>query len=312
LKTTKFAAIDIGTNAIRLIFTNVTENGGTPVFKKVSLLRMPIRLGDDVFKTGKISDKKVELMVSALKGFTHIIKAHETHSYKACATSAMREAKNSDEVVARIKEETGIEIEIIKGQTEAEIIFYAQTAEEISGKKSLLYVDVGGGSTEMAVFADHKIQRAHSFDIGTLRFKKSKDADSEWSALKKWVKNVTKDFNPIAIIGSGGNINKIFKMTSRAEGEPLTFAQMKGIKKYLQAFSYEERIKDLNLNPDRADVIIPASKIFISIMDWAAIKKLYVPKIGLADGITRGLYEAYKAENKKGLKVIKGKKKKAS
>lgn len=289
----KFAAIDIGSNAIRLLVSNViTTKGTAPQFKKSALVRVPIRLGADSFVEGTISEKNTDRMMNAIKAFKLLMNVHGVESYKACATSAMREASNGLEIIEKIYQKTGVKINIISGKEEAEIISSTDLHELISGDKSYLYVDVGGGSTEFTIFSKGKIIISKSFKIGTVRIlnnKKEKNKDA-FKKIENWIKDNTKGYRKISLIGSGGNINKLFKMSGRTEGAPISYIYLNAQYQFLKNMSYSDRITELSLNPDRADVIIPATKIYLSAMKWSGARKIYVPKIGLADGIIKSLF----------------------
>ena len=289
----KFAAIDIGSNAIRLLVSNIIITKDTaPQFKKSALVRVPIRLGADSFVEGTISEKNSDRMMNAIKAFKLLMNVHGVESYKACATSAMREASNGQEIIEKIHQKTGVKINIISGKEEAEIISSTDLHELISGDKSYLYVDVGGGSTEFTVFSRGKIIISKSFKIGTVRIlnntkEENKDA---FKKIENWIKDNTKGYRKISLIGSGGNINKLFKMSGRTEGAPISYIYLNAQYQFLKNMSYSDRITELSLNPDRADVIIPATKIYLSAMKWSGARKIYVPKIGLADGIIKSLF----------------------
>ena len=293
MKIEKLAGIDIGSNAIRLLVANViTENNNEPPsFKKSALVRVPIRLGADTFLKGSISEENKNRMIKALEAFKLLMDVHGVQNYYACATSAMREAKNGKEVVNEIFEKTAVKINVIDGKKEAAIIFSTDLTNIIENDKSYVFVDVGGGSTEITIFSNGKIINSKSFKIGTVRLlNKQKSFTDIWENMKVWIKaNTQKLLNPI-LIGSGGNINKIFKLSGKPIGKPLSLIYMKAQYQFLKKMSFEERITELDLNPDRADVIIPATKIYLSAMKWSNAKKIYVPKIGLADGIVKGLY----------------------
>lgn len=291
MKIRKFAAIDIGSNAIRLLVANVIEEENkNPKFKKSSLVRVPIRLGQDVFVDGMISEKNAERMVNAMKSYRLLMDIHGVEKYMACATSAMREAKNGSEVVEKIKKKAGIKIDIIDGKREAEIIASTDLHNIIAKEKDYLYVDVGGGSTEFTIFSNGKIKTSRSFKIGTVRLLNGIVEDSYWKNIEKWIKKNTKDLKRLSLIGSGGNINKLYKMSGTTIGEPLSYIYLNAQYQFLQSLTYEERISELGLNPDRADVIIPATKIYLSACKWSGARKIYVPKIGLADGIIKTLF----------------------
>lgn len=289
----KYGAIDIGSNAIRLLVSNVVEREDRdPQFKKSSLVRVPIRLGADSFVVGKISDENVQRMINAMEAFKLLMSVHGVEKYKACATSAMREASNGREVADQILEKTGIKIDIIGGKEEAAIISSTDLNELISGDKTYLYVDVGGGSTEFTVFSKGQIVASKSFKIGTVRvLNNTKEQNKEtFKKVQNWIEVNTALYRKVALIGSGGNINKLFKLSGRAEGTPISYIYLNAQYQFLKKMSYSDRISELGLNPDRADVIIPATKIYLSAMKWSGARKIYVPKIGLADGIIKSLY----------------------
>jgi len=290
----KFAAIDIGSNAVRLLFCNVYDDNGKISFKKAELLRVPIRLGEDSFLNGKISTKKADKLVTAMKAFKNLIDVYDAIDYRACATSAMRDADNRYDVVQRVRKEAGIKIEIIDGKTEADIIYANHIEEHLDKSNNYLYIDIGGGSTEITLFSKNKAVVSQSFNIGTIRMLHNKIEKEYWTYFKNWVEEITKGYKPLIAIGSGGNINKLFKMSDRKPNKALPTEKLKGIYDVLESYSYEERVKILGLNPDRADVIIPASKILLTILKKAAIEKVIVPQIGLSDGIVHQLYEKYK------------------
>ena len=300
MKILTFAAIDIGSNAMRLLLMNVIENGKTPVFRKTTLIRVPVRLGDEAFSEKNFSAKKINTLLLAIKSFKYLMDATGIISYRACATSAMREAINSAAVVAKIKKETGIKIEVIDGKEEADIIYSTHVEEMLDHKNSYLYVDVGGGSTELTLFAKNKLVDSRSFNLGAVRYLKGIVNKEDEKELKKWVKKTTARHKPLYLIGSGGNINKIFKLsgTKATKNASLTIGQVTQVYKLIKSYSLEERVKNLDMNPDRADVIIPASEIFLDIMKGCGSSKIYVPKIGLADGIVRQLYREYKEKSK--------------
>jgi len=290
----KYAAIDIGSNAIRLLISSVTTmDGKNPRFKKTSLVRVPIRLGADVFVKNKISKKNTARLIDAMHSYSLLMKTHGIEYYRACATSAMRNAKNGVDVVKEIKEKTGITIEIIDGKDEAAIISMTDLTELTSGPRAFLYVDVGGGSTEFTVFYEGERQASKSFKLGTVRLINNLVTQDLWDEVKNWIKINTEEYDKISLIGSGGNINNIFKNSGKAVGKPLSYMYLVSYYQLLKSFTYEERIWELNLNHDRADVIVPATKIFLSAMKWSKAQKIYVPKIGLADGIIKSLYSKY-------------------
>ncbi len=289
----KFAAIDIGSNAVRLLFCNVYEDNGKTYYKKAELIRVPIRLGEDSFLNKKISNKKADKLVTAMKAFKHLIDVYDAIDYRACATSAMRDAENGYDIVTRVRKEAGIKIEIIDGKTEADIIFSNHIEEHLDEANNYLYIDIGGGSTEITLFSKNKVVVSQSFNIGTLRMLHEQIDKEYWSYFKNWVKEQTDGYKPLIAIGSGGNINKLFKMIGRKPNKPISTLKIKNLYEILESYSYEERIQVFGLNPDRADVIIPASKILLSVLKKADIEKVLVPQIGLSDGIVHLLYEKH-------------------
>jgi exopolyphosphatase/guanosine-5'-triphosphate,3'-diphosphate pyrophosphatase len=290
----KFAAIDIGSNAVRLLLCNVYDDGDEGIFKKADLVRVPLRLGEDAFLKKRISERKIEKLVAVIKSFKLLIDFYEVQSFKACATSALREAQNGAEVVERLRREAGIKVEIIDGKTEAEIVYSNHVAEKLDKSSDYLYIDVGGGSTEITLFSKNKCVVSRSFNIGTIRLLHQQVDKDVWKEFKDWVKTVTENYHPLTAIGSGGNINKIFKMSRRKQNKPLSYAKLKEICEFVEAFPLDDRIRVLGLNADRADVIIPAAKIFLTIMKAAGIEKILVPQIGMADGIIHQLYENHR------------------
>lgn len=287
----KYAAIDIGSNAVRLLISSIIEQKGKPVlFKKSSLVRVPIRLGSDVFLNDEISEANKLRMLDTMKAFNLLMKAHKVVTYKACATSAMREANNGHEIAELILKKAKINVDIIDGEEEAAIIAATDLHSYIKEDKTYLYVDVGGGSTEFSVFHHGKTVASKSFKIGTVRLLNDIVKKETWLELESWIKAITKDYDKVDLIGSGGNINKIFKISGKALGKPLTYFYLTSYYNQLQTYSYEERITELDLNQDRADVIIPATRIYLSAMKWSGAKDIYVPKIGLSDGIIKSVY----------------------
>ncbi len=295
----KLAAIDIGSNASRLLITEITEVPGLkPHFAKLNLVRVPLRLGFDVFETGQISKIKVGMILQTMKAYSHLLNVYGVSDVKACATSAMRDAKNSQDIIRKVKLETGIQINIISGDEEATIIYENHIAENLDQRHSYLYIDVGGGSTELTFFADNKLVYKRSFNIGTIRLLKNLVEENHWNEMRDAIRKNIKSKYPIEAIGSGGNINKIFSMSKRKDGKPLTIELLKDYYKEFNQFTLEQRIRTYNLRPDRADVIVPALQIYISVMKYLDINEIYVPKIGLADGLIQTLYSEIKAETK--------------
>lgn len=293
------AAIDIGSNAIRLLLSRVFEDKNLILFHKEELIRMAIRLGEDVFLHGKISDEKIQRLIHAMKAYDHIMKVYNVSAYKAVATSAMRDATNGKEVIELLEKETNIKIEILDGKTEANLIFANHIEEILDPDKAYMYVDVGGGSTEITIYNKHKVVASKSFNLGTLRLLYNKVSETVWDEMKQWIKKHTQGIYPIYAIGSGGNINKLYKMSGKKESKSLGYNKLKGLYEMLQSYTYEERIKLLGLKPDRADVIVHAAKIYLTAMKTADIEKIYVPQIGLSDGVIHQLYEDLKSQKKK-------------
>jgi exopolyphosphatase / guanosine-5'-triphosphate,3'-diphosphate pyrophosphatase len=289
----KLAAIDIGSNAVRLLLCNVLETDEEVLYKKAELIRMPLRLGEDAFTINKISREKENQLVNIMKAYSLLIEAFEAVDYHACATAAMRDALNSDAVIARVKKESGIEIELIDGRTEAFIIYSNHIAEHLDHDQSYLYIDVGGGSTELTLFSDNHVVASQSFNIGTIRMLNEQVSKDYWQSFKAWIRENCSGFKPLTGIGSGGNINKMFKMLVKKDSRNLTYDKIREFNELLQAMPYEQRITDLGLNPDRADVILPASRIFLTVMKNAGINEIIVPQIGLSDGIIHQLYEKH-------------------
>ncbi|MDX1773738.1 exopolyphosphatase [Oceanihabitans sediminis] len=287
----KYAAIDIGSNAVRLLIANIIEEKGKePRFKKSSLVRVPIRLGSDVFLKQKISKENSKRLLDTMLAFKLLMQSHKVEKYKACATSAMREAKNGKKVTELILDKTQIQIDTINGEEEAAIIAATDLHAYIDNNKTYLYVDVGGGSTEFTVINKGDSISSKSFKIGTVRLLNDIVKKETWFELEQWIKQNTAAYEKIDLIGSGGNINKIFKISGKSIGKPLTYFYLTSYYNTLQSYSYKERITELDLNQDRADVIIPATRIYLSAMKWSGAKDIYVPKIGLADGIIKSMY----------------------
>jgi|TARA_R110000851_G_scaffold77514_3_gene170630 exopolyphosphatase/guanosine-5'-triphosphate,3'-diphosphate pyrophosphatase len=291
LKIEKYGAVDIGSNAIRLLVMSVIEQKGRDtIFKKTSLVRVPIRLGAEVFLDGKISDTSANRMIDAMTAFKLLMKTHNISRFRACATSAMREASNGHQVAEAIEKKCGLSINIIDGNDEAAIIASTDLKNLIQDDKVFLYVDVGGGSTELTVFADGKNMASRSFKLGTVRLLEDRVNESIWGEMELWIKKELKDYKRVSMIGSGGNINSIFKKSGKKLGKPLSYLYLSSYYELMKSLSYEERITELDMNPDRADVVIPATRIYLSAMKWSKAKNVYVPKIGLSDGIVKSLY----------------------
>lgn len=290
----RLAAIDIGSNAARLLISDVifTEDG-SPQFQKINLVRVPLRLGFDVFEKKEISPEREKMILNTMLAYSHLLDAYGVpkSNLKAAATSAMRDASNASSIIERIREKTGIEIEVISGDLEASLIYENHVAENMDKSHSYLYIDVGGGSTELTFFADGKLVFKRSFNIGTIRLLKDQVTESHWDEMKDFIKKETKGHSDdIIAIGSGGNINKVFSISKRKEGKPLQLDLLKDYYKEFNSFSVADRVRIYHLREDRADVIVPALQIYINVMRWANIEEIYVPKIGLADGLIQHLY----------------------
>ncbi|MBV8253759.1 MAG: exopolyphosphatase [Chitinophaga sp.] len=287
----KLAAIDIGSNAARLLISEASPNRtGAMDFTKVNLVRVPLRLGFDVFDTGKISEKRAVCLLDTIRAYKLLLDVYEVKYLKACATSAMRDAINGPELLQEVRNQTGIDIKIISGQEEASYIYENHVAEQLDNTKSYLYIDVGGGSTELTLFSNKQLIFKESFNIGTIRLLHSQVPDSTWQQLKDFLKSNLRGIGPMVAIGSGGNINKVFSLSKRKEGKPLSLETLKDYYKEFASFSVEERIHIYNLREDRADVIVPALQIYINVMRWADTAEIFVPKIGLADGLIHALH----------------------
>jgi len=287
----RYAAIDIGSNAVRLLIADIIENDGSVSFKKNTLIRVPLRLGDDAFLNQHISDKKAADLVKTMHAFHNLMDVYKVTEYMACATSAMREAKNGAEVVKRIKDETNVDLTIVHGQVEAKIIYASHAEQNIDRTKNYLYIDVGGGSTELSLFSAGELIASKSFNIGTIRILDNQDTEESWNTMRDFIREHTRHFKGVFGIGTGGNINKLYKLSEEKNNAPLTFVKLKSLYDYLDSFSLKDRINVLGLNQDRADVIIPACEIYLSVMKWAGIKSIYVPSVGMVDGIIQTLID---------------------
>jgi len=287
----RLAAIDIGSNAARLLISDVRDNYGKPEFNKINLVRVPLRLGFDVFEQKEISAEKVDMLLHTLKAYKHLLEAYEVGYTKAAATSAMRDATNAAEIIDRVRTETGIEIEVISGGYEASLIYENHIAENMDKEHAYLYIDVGGGSTELTFFAGNNLLFSSSFNIGTIRLLKNQVSVAQWDAMKDYIRRETRNYaDKVVTIGSGGNINKIFSISKRKEGKSLHIDLLKDYYKEFSSFNLEDRMRLYKLREDRADVIVPALQIYINAMRWAGAQEIYVPKIGLADGLIQHLY----------------------
>ena len=286
------AAIDIGSNAARLLISDViTGPQGNPEFIKAALVRAPLRLGFEVFDKGEIPPSKVDKIIKTMKSYKLLLDVYEVKHLKACATSAMRDASNGTDIIRKVKTETGIEIKIISGQEEASLIYENHIAEAMTKDESYLYIDVGGGSTELTFFTDGKLVFKESFNIGTIRLLKNQVSEAMWDEMKEFIKQKTKGYHHVTAIGSGGNINKIFSLSKRKEGKPLGLDLLRDYYKEFSNLSVNQRMTLYHLREDRADVIVPALLIYINVMRWADTEEIYIPKIGLADGLIHTLYE---------------------
>jgi exopolyphosphatase/guanosine-5'-triphosphate,3'-diphosphate pyrophosphatase len=294
----RLAAIDIGSNAARLLISDVVVGSqGRPEFIKVLLVRVPLRLGFDVFDKAEISPARIEKIIKTIKSYKLLLDVYEVKHLKACATSAMRDAINAQVIIKKIKSETGIDIEVITGEKEASLIYENHIAENLKDDESYLYIDVGGGSTELSFFSDGKLIVKESFNIGTIRLLKNQVTESQWDQMKDFIKSKTKGYHHVTAIGSGGNINKVFSLSKRKEGKPLQLELLRDYYKEFNTLSVSERVALYHLREDRADVIVPALLIFVNVMRWADIQEIFVPKIGLADGLIHTLYEEVRLQN---------------
>ena len=293
LEIKKFAAIDIGSNSVRLLIVNVLESIEGPIFKKSSLIRVPVRLGGNAFIDHNIPEVSVQRLVDAMVGFRHLMRANDVIHYRGCATSAMREATNGPQIIKRIQDKAGINIDIITGNIEANLIFNSQQVTQSKIGDNCVFVDVGGGSTEITVFKKGKIEAARSFRIGTIRLLQNTVTKEEWRKMREWLKDKTFRMREMSMIGSGGNINRISKLAQLKPDKPMPYDRLEHLLEQLKKYSYEDRMKVFDLNPDRADVIVPAGEIFTTIMKWINADKIFVPKVGLGDGIVREVYKEY-------------------
>lgn len=288
-----FASIDIGSNAVRLFFANVFELKGVPVAEKASLIRIPLRLGEDVFDAGCISEPRITNLLKTMHAFRLLMEVYKPLEYIACATSAMREACNNKEILERIKNETGIHIRIIDGIEEAKILCAANNVNIKKKYKLSMYIDVGGGSTEISVLKEHVLVDSTSFNLGTIRILNDKAHKKEWDKMKVWLQKFKNDFGKIYLIGSGGNINKLAKLYSTQTDGSLSYPNLKQGYKYLNSLTLRQRIEEMGMRPDRADVIIPAAEIFLYIIENTMSDFIFVPRIGLSDGLIYTVYRQY-------------------
>ena len=289
---TNYAAIDIGSNAVRLLIKEIKEEQGNAHFSKVLMLRVPLRLGFDVFDIGKISEKKEKNMIRLMKAFRHLMKIYDVKHCRACATSAMRDAKNGMDIIKQIEKKTGVHIDIIDGQEEAKIIYNNHVEHMEDQKGNYMYVDVGGGSTEINLLSEGQLVCSRSYNIGTVRMLNNAVKDSEWERLKNDLAELAKSYPQTNIIGSGGNINKPYRLADKKNKKKMTMqvSVLQELHTRLKALSLEERMEQFGMKPDRADVIIPAGEIFLTIANIIGASYIHVPVIGLSDGIIDELY----------------------
>jgi len=286
----RLSAIDIGSNAARLLIVEVIMKRSKSEFIKLNMLRIPLRLGFDVFSKGKIGREKRVMMLNMMRAFRALNDLYKVDAVKACATSAMRNADNSDSIIKEIKKETGIKIEVITGGKEANLLYQSHAAEKIDKNKTYLYVNVGGGSTELTVFAKGKPQHELSFEIGTIRILNNDIKESLWDNMKNEIKEIANKYSISAIIGTGGNINKVFSISKLKDNSPMTMHVLQSYYRKLSLLTTVERMKQFKLTQDRADVIVPALNIYLSVMQWSKVHTMYVPRVGLVDGIINALY----------------------
>jgi exopolyphosphatase/guanosine-5'-triphosphate,3'-diphosphate pyrophosphatase len=288
---TRLAAIDIGSNAVRLLLCNVVEEHGILHYNKSELIRVPLRLGEDAFQSGRISAHRAERFMKTMNAFKLLIDVFEPVAYRACATASLREAKNGPDLIRKVRQECGLVIDIVSGKEEAELIYSNHIEEKLNHSSNYIYLDVGGGSTEITLFRKGQCIASRSFEIGTIRWLQGSVSKDSWEELKSWVREMTAGIDFESVIGSGGNINKIFKLVGKKD-KPLPFEVLKAFYDEIKILSIDDRIDIWELNPDRADVIVPAAKIFLSVMKAARVPDVIVPQIGLSDGIVHQLYEA--------------------
>jgi len=286
----KLAAIDIGSNAIRFQVSSVLDRGPRILFKKLEYIRFPLRLGHDVFGTNRISERSIQKFKKLMRAYKLLVELYEVDDFMFCATSAMRESENGEQLVREVHEELGLTIQIIDGKQEAQLVNKA--IQSYLTDKTYLHIDVGGGSTELNLYTQgHKI-KTRSFRIGSVRVLEHHDSPIVWNDMEKWIKdNVKAEFGPVTAVGTGGNISKLFELSRVEVGKTLSLKKLKEIRKMVEEYSIEDRIYKLQMNPDRADVIVPASGIYITVMEWARSKSIFVPEVGLKDGMMLHLFE---------------------
>ena len=294
MKLLKFASIDVGSNAVRLLFTNVFETPNGPVFRKLSLVRVPIRLGEDAFVRGEIGEEKADQLIKTMRSFKHLMNVHQVLDYKAYATSAMREASNSEAIIKEIKRYADIDLEVVTGDMEADTISMEDLPDQLPRFEEAVFIDVGGGSTEMTYLCEGKKASSISFKIGTIRLLHNTVTEELWTQFDNWFESENLSETKIPIIGTGGNINKLLKVLRPTQNDYyITAESLTQFKKDLEQVDLDERIVKFILNPDRADVIIPASEIFLRAAKNLNTSEIYIPKIGLSDGIARDLYRKH-------------------
>lgn len=294
MKIHKLAGIDIGSNSVRLLVANVISHQGQVSFKKSSLTRLPIRLGVDAFEKGKIGKNNRKRLILGMQAYQKIMEVHGVERYRACATSALREAENGLQVTEEIYKRTGINIELISGKEEARMIFNSEFVESLGQRAdSFFYIDVGGGSTELTLFDQEKIVASRSFKIGTIRLMTKNVKKKQWAEMETWIQEQSAGRDELLMVGSGGNINRTFKLSEQKKGEPLSLGQLQDIRAELKRYDHQERMIRFDLNPDRSDVILHALKIYCRAMKWSGAQQMLVPKKGLADGIVRFLHREH-------------------
>jgi exopolyphosphatase / guanosine-5'-triphosphate,3'-diphosphate pyrophosphatase len=287
----RYAAIDIGSNAVRLLIADIIRADGRYTHKKNTLIRVPLRLGDDAFIDKRISPRKAAELLKTMQAFRNLMDVYKVEDYMACATSAMREAANGAEIVEQVRAEAQIELEIVEGQKEANIIYSNHIEENLDKRKDYLYIDVGGGSTELSIFSEGSARASRSFPIGTVRMLDNADREETWDEMRAWIREHGKSYKALTGIGTGGNINKLFRLSGQKDETPLSITKIRELYNYLNSYSMKERISVLGLNQDRADVIIPACEIYLTVMKTAGVKQIFVPRVGMADGIINVLIE---------------------
>lgn len=293
----KIAAIDIGSNAARLLINEVKINNKQPEFIKLNLLRIPLRLGMDVFTLGKIGEERAKMVIDAMKIFSDLMKMYKVEHYRACATSAMRDAENGSTLIEEVRKTSGINIEIISGDEEATLVYENHVAEGLDNEFAYLYIDVGGGSTELTFYENGKMIFEKSFNIGTIRLLNNLVTPDNWKDMKEEIRKNINSKKPIVAIGSGGNINKVFSMSKTKDGKPMSLSHLKKVYKEFDDLTVDERMTKYNLREDRADVLVHALKVFNNVMSWSEINRIFVPKISVADGLIHNIYS--KLQDKK-------------